>query len=74
MATSAGFIKEKWADIQRAIRERWSHEISDADLAKIVPDHAALCDLIGSRCELTAREARREVDRLLDEASRGMPY
>ena len=74
MATGTNLIKEKWDEIRNAIKARWSHKISDEDLAEIVPDHAALCDLIGSRCELTEHQARTEVNRILDQYQAMGPY
>ena len=74
MATGTDLIKEKWDDIRQAIRARWGHKISDEDLAEIVPDHAALCDLIGHRCEMTQHQARNEVSRILDQYQARGPY
>ena len=66
MATLNEIIRENWDGIRQAIKERWGHRISDQELADIVPDHAALCDLIGDRCGFTKEQSRREVNRLLD--------
>lgn len=74
MATGSDLIKERWDEIRQAIKARFGHKISDEDLADAVPDHAALCDLIGKRCEFTEHKARNEVNRILDQYQARGPY
>jgi hypothetical protein len=60
-------LKERWDDVRSAVKERFSPKITDDDLANIVPDYDVLCDLIGSRCNVSKKKAEDEVRKILDQ-------
>ena len=66
MAGIEKLLKERWAEIQKAIKAKWGQKISDDDLAEAIDNQDVLCELVSSRCGLDAQSARREVKSILD--------
>jgi hypothetical protein len=65
--STVDLIKERWEDVKEAVKARFEPKITDEDLAEILPDHDVLCDLIGSRCDVSKQKADQEVRKILDQ-------
>lgn len=59
-------LRERWIDIRNAILSKWGHAIDASDLEEPLDDEQ-MCALFGEKCGLARQDARREVDRILDE-------
>ncbi len=58
-------LKGKWSELRAAIKVRWGHAVSDAELDATGADREQLCDLLHRKCGLDRSDAAKEIDQIV---------